>query len=91
MDAREFTNIVRNADGYVRITFPPSALGLRCLKNLMAAGEVVGMLPSAADRNEIKNAMMVGWSSKTTFSFMHIGKIDDNTLYQLARDIERAY
>lgn len=90
MDAQEFIDTVRKATGYVRVTFPKTALGRNCLKNLMAAGKQVGMAPSAADRNEIENVSMLDWSSKTSFCFMGLGKIENSTLYLLARDIVSA-
>jgi len=87
MDAQEFIDTARKADGYVRVTFPKTPLGLRCLKTLMATGKLVGMIPSAADRNEIENVMLIGWSQKSSFSFMDLSKIDNGTLHLLARDI----
>lgn len=88
MNAQELIDTARNTDGYVRVTFPKTLVGIRCLKSLVAVGKGVGMMPSAADRREIENILLlVEWSTQTSFNFMDLGKLDDDMLHQLARDI----
>ncbi len=92
MDAQGFIDTVcRKGDDYVKVTFPATEVGLRCLKNIMAYGEPAGMIPSAADRNEIRNVLLVGWATKTSFCFLGLCKIDRETLSQLARDVVSAH
>ena len=90
MDAQEFVDTARKATGYVRVTFPKTAVGRRCLRILMQEAKLAGMVASAADRNEIENVLMLDWSNKTSFCFMDLGKVDENALQQLARDIVSA-
>ncbi len=86
MGGEKFINATKRS-GFVRIAFAKNMQGLRVLRNLVRSHPGVQLAPT--DKAEVEMVLTLAeWGHQNRFNFAGLGTVEDNTLYQYARDID---